>query len=80
MRELAPEHSFNDPRHWRARGEEVRVLAEAMTYPETKAAMLQLADDYEHLAKRAEARAKGSKGPARVSARDRPRRVTSHLA
>ena len=47
---------FNDPRHWRALKEEARALADAMKQPKTKAAMLRLADNYEDLARRSEAR------------------------
>jgi hypothetical protein len=52
-------HFINEPDHWRARAEEARNLANQMNDPESKDAMLRIADDYEHLANRAEHRAAG---------------------
>jgi hypothetical protein len=51
--------SINDPKHWRARAEEARILANQMNDSEAKVAMLRIAEDYEHLAERAEDRALG---------------------
>jgi hypothetical protein len=47
-------HFINEPDHWRARAEEARNLAHQMNDPESKDAMLRIADDYERLANRAE--------------------------
>ncbi len=49
-------HFINEPDHWRARAEEARNLAHQMNDPESKDAMLRIADDYERLANRAEHR------------------------
>ena len=50
---------INDPKHWRYRAEEARAMAESMTNPEAKQMMLDVAADYERLAKRAEERSAG---------------------
>jgi hypothetical protein len=55
-----PASFINDPAHWRQRAEEARAVAEQMNEPQSKEAMLRIAKDYEHLAERAEQRAKGS--------------------
>ena len=47
-----PPH-FDDPKHWRQRAEEVRVLAEQMNTERTRKLMLKIADDYDDLAVRA---------------------------
>jgi hypothetical protein len=52
-------HFINEADHWRARAEEARNLANQMNDPESKDAMLRIADDYELLANRAEHRAVG---------------------
>ena len=57
--------TINDPRHWRDRAEEIRLLAEDMKDPTMKATMQRLAEDYDHLAERAEHRTKGSPQTAR---------------
>jgi hypothetical protein len=41
---------FDDPKHWRQRAEEVRVLAEQMNSERTRKMMLKIADDYDDLA------------------------------
>jgi hypothetical protein len=47
---------IDDPQHWRNRANEVRTLAESVSNPETRAILLQIAEDYERLAVQAEAR------------------------
>jgi hypothetical protein len=47
---------FGTAKHWRERAEEARAMAEQMTDPAAKSAMLTVADSYEKLAERAEAR------------------------
>ena len=54
---------INDPKHWRYRAEEARAMAESMTDPEAKQLMLNVAADYERLAKRAEERSAGLTRP-----------------
>jgi hypothetical protein len=48
-----------DAKHWRARAEEARVHAEQMKDPVARAEMLKIAEGYEKLARRAEAREQG---------------------
>ncbi len=47
---------INDPKHWRDRAEQARILADELTDPDAKRRMLRIAADYEELAKRAERR------------------------
>jgi hypothetical protein len=47
---------FNNPKHWRNRAEEARAIAESLANAEAKRIMNGIAEDYERLAKRAEAR------------------------
>lgn len=52
-RRLSQAPHFNDPRHWRERAEETRVVAEKMHDIGAREMMLRVADDYEGLARRA---------------------------
>jgi hypothetical protein len=48
--------SLYDPEPWRKRAEELRAVAEGMKNPATRLTLLRLADDYDLLAQRSEAR------------------------
>jgi len=52
--------SYNDPTHWRVRAKQMRVQAEQMNESVSKQLMRKIADDYDHLARTAERRAKDS--------------------
>jgi hypothetical protein len=56
---MADPSYINDPAHWRQRAEEARTVAGQISDPDVKVAMLRIADEYEHLARRAAARAQG---------------------
>jgi len=55
-----PSQSHKDPKHWRDRAAEMRMVADEMDDAETNAAMLKLAGEYEKLAARAEMRPSGN--------------------
>jgi len=50
--------SINDPKHWLQRAKQMRTLAEGVR-DDARVEMLRAAEEYEKLAKRAEARLKG---------------------
>lgn len=54
---------YGTPEHWLARSREARAMAEQMDDPEMKRAMLDVAEKYEMVAKRAEARDAGVEMP-----------------
>jgi hypothetical protein len=55
---FVPASLINDAEHWRKRADEARSLAYDTKDEISKQMTLQIANDYEHLAKRAEQRAK----------------------
>jgi hypothetical protein len=50
---------INDPKHWRDRAAEMRILADEMKDVDAKTMMLKLAEDYDKLAERAQIRTGG---------------------
>jgi hypothetical protein len=48
---------LQDPKHWRARAAEARAVAELMDDPIAKSTMMNIAEEYEDLARRSEIRA-----------------------
>jgi hypothetical protein len=52
-------HVFGTAEHWLARAKEAREIAEQITDTEAKRAMIEIAMNYEKVAKRAEARDAG---------------------
>ena len=51
--------AFGTPEHWLARAKEARQMADGIKDADAKRAMLAIAENYEKIAKRAEARAAG---------------------
>src|SRR5262249_16167970 len=60
-RNKLPATHINDARHWRDRAAEMRALADWMKDVDAAAMMLRLADDYDHLADRANKHANGER-------------------
>src|SRR5262249_38487000 len=56
---VMPSSHLNDPEYWRDRAKKVRAMAEDMADPVYKQKMLDIAANYEYLAKRAEDRRAG---------------------
>ena len=52
-------NSINDPKHWHDRAAEMRALSDNIKDVRARAMMLKLAEDYDTLADRAEARSDG---------------------
>lgn len=46
-----PLPAFRTPEHWRKRAEEARIVAEQMTDPDAKEAMMNVAASYDRLAR-----------------------------
>jgi hypothetical protein len=61
---VMPSSFVNKPEHWLLRAEEMRTLTEGMRDDAKKQEMLRVAKDYEKLAKRAEARLRGTRLPS----------------
>jgi hypothetical protein len=57
---------WDDPKHWRERGEQLRTLAQGMNDPDAKEQLLKLAGDYEKLASRAQERT-ANRGAAKLA-------------
>ncbi|HEX3971619.1 MAG TPA: hypothetical protein VHX19_09850 [Stellaceae bacterium] len=56
---MSSNNNFGTPEHWLARAQAARETAAGMTDPAARQAMLDIAENYEKIAKRAEARAAG---------------------
>lgn len=52
-------NAFGTPEHWLERAKEARKMADGIHDSDAKRAMLAIADNYERIAKRAEAREAG---------------------
>jgi hypothetical protein len=53
----------DDPKHWRDRAEEARVLAELIADPKSRQQMVAVAEAYERMASRADGRGATSDRP-----------------
>jgi hypothetical protein len=65
--EFAIPHLFGTPEHWLSRAKEARDMAAKIADAEAKRAMLEIAMNYDKLAKRAEAREAGIEFPPQKS-------------
>jgi hypothetical protein len=66
--------TFNTPKQWRSRAKEARALAKQMRDPESKRALVRVAESYAKIAERAEAMLpKKAKKPARRISGSPPR-------
>jgi hypothetical protein len=54
-------HLLTNPQYWLDRAEEIRVVAERSVHAETKRTLEKIVSDYEVLARRVEARLRGSR-------------------
>lgn len=64
-------NKFGTPEHWLARAQEARTMADGMNDPEAIREMLKIAESYERIAKRAEAKEAGvNMAPSRGLTRD----------
>ena len=61
---------FGTPAHWRRRAEEAREMAHKITDESAKHEMLEIADSYERIAKRAEVKLGGAAGSKAEAAED----------
>jgi hypothetical protein len=55
-----PSSNINNPEYWLQRAKEMRTLAEDVADGAARQKMLRVAEDYDKLAKRADARSKGT--------------------
>jgi len=58
LRTIMTNSIYDDPDHWRALAQAARNKAEQMTHRDAKRTLISIAEDYEHLAERAEQKAK----------------------
>jgi hypothetical protein len=63
-----PRPILDDPDHWHRRAKEARAVAEQLSDPESKAAMLRIAGDYKQIAEQAQRRATRGDRENRVAA------------